>query len=325
LTQGGIFITHEFGSSGDYFGGPSKFQGAVVLFEVQHGSLSVEYRVNKGKRDFENSTIIPHVASSLSQNAFAIALDFGERDTVDIWAEVGGRRLSVFNGRARVGGQKRWLSVNGHCPTNATELMVVSARLSYPDFLSGAPSLPEPEVSVSDFDPMSQLKHREFGLLSRVLVRFRENKTVDGDLDSVFDGILEIGRVVSKSSELNPTMQIIESVMHNYTDSWKRRSLKMIAETDTLRMSLADEVDTVSFSVQAFKYDVAAELALMMARSQDFCKSVTDGIIDIAKQMAEIKGPAGPGPMVRLMVFTAIVELALIGVYAIILHRAKRR
>jgi hypothetical protein len=325
VTQGGIFITREFGSSGDFFGGPSKFHGAVVLFEVRHGSLSVEYRVNKGKRAFENSTIIPHVESSLSQNSFTIALEFGDRDTLDVWAEVGGRRLSVFNGHARVSGQKKWLSVNGCCPTNATELMVVAARLSYPDFLSGALSLPEPDVLVGEFDSMSQLKHREFVLLSRVLVAWRQNRSVDGDLDSVFDGIMEIGRVIGKSSKLNPTLRMIEGVMHNYTDSWKRRSLRMIAEAETLRTGLAGEVTTVSFLVQVFEWNVAAELALMKTSSQNFCKSVTEGIVEIANRMAEMRRPTGPVFIIRLMVFTAIVEIALLGLYAIILNRAKRR
>jgi hypothetical protein len=122
-------------------------------------------------------------------------------------------------------------------------------------------------------------------------VAFRENRSVDGDLDSVFDGIMKIGRVIGKSSKLNPTLRMIEGVMHNYTHSWKRRSLRMIAETEILRRSLAGEVTTVSFLVQVFEWDVTAELALMKASSQNLCKSVTEGIVEIANRMAEMRRP----------------------------------
>jgi hypothetical protein len=291
LSQGSLFIIEEFGATGSHFGGFTKFHGAVVAFEVVNNTVSCEYRVNNGRISFENSTIMPHLTLDLVRPVFTIKVDFSTRNMVRVSALIENPPVVVYWGRTRIGNPKAWFSINGHCPSNDTELSVVRVRMSYEDekpapAISESPRAP-PLIGVQEFDPASGLKHRHFNRLSRVLLMSRETAIIEGSADDVLEGMLEIGRVIRGSTKLHPTKQVIEAVMHNYTDSWRRRSLRMVSETEMLRTTLAGDVASVSYLVEDFRWNVGHETSQLRRQSKGAADSLTEGLREMVTEMTE--------------------------------------
>jgi hypothetical protein len=111
----------------------------------------------------------------------------------------------------------------------------------------------------------------------------------------VFDALLEIDRVLNASAALGPTERIIERVMHNDTDSCGRQNLRMVAETNKLRMSRSGEVGTASFLAEDFRWNVAHELAEPMNQPNQSCKDIADSFLDLAVQ-STLADKASPSP-----------------------------
>jgi hypothetical protein len=323
LLRGGLFVTEEFGCVGEHFGGFAKFQGGAAIFEVVNRTLSVEYRVCDGRFDYSNSTIMPHHTAELRSDTFTLTLNFTMRSMLTVSYECADKSDVVYFGRSRIGNPKAWFSINVHAPTPGVEVAISRIEMSYQDS-KPSPGVPErsPAAAPAGFDPASQLTHSDFGKLSRVIVDSREGAPVESGQWAVFDGLLEIDRVVEKSSKVWPTKQAIENAMHNYTDAWKRRSLRMIGETEMLKFSLKSEVAVAGFLLEDFKWNIAREVSELKSQAKGFADGITEGISDIAIQTAEMaRAERGVAPvLVRGLIAIGIAEVVALAIYG-----AKRR
>jgi hypothetical protein len=328
LTQGGLFITEEFGATGPHFGGFTKFHGAVVAFEIVNSTISYEYRVNNGRISFENSTIMPHLTLDLMRPVFTIKVDFTPPSMVRVSTLTEKPPAVVYRGWTRIGNPKAWFSINVHCPSNDTELSVVQVQMSYEDerpdpAISESPRAP-PSIGVEEFDPASGLQHRHFNRLSRVLVMSRESDTIEGSADDVLEAMLEIGRVIGGSTKLHLTKTGIEAIMHNYTDSWRRRSLRMVSETELLRTTLAGEVASVSYLVEDFRWNVGRETSELRRQSKGATDVLNEGIREMITQMTETTRwkKTASQLVVKILIALGIGEAIAVAIIAL---RGKRR
>jgi hypothetical protein len=112
--------------------------------------------------------------------------------------------------------------------------------------------------------------------------------------------------------------------MHNYTDAWKRRSLRMIAETEMLKSGLAGEVGAVGFLVDDFRWNVAHEVAELKTQAKGFADSLAEGIADIALQTAEMsRAEKGVAPvLIKGLIAIGIAEVVALAIYG---TKRKRR
>jgi hypothetical protein len=263
-----------------------------VIFEVANGTLSVEYRISDGRIDYSNSTIMPHRTINLRSTSFTLTLNFTMRSMLTVSCESSEQLDVVYFGRSRIGNPKAWFSVTAQVPTRGVEVAVSRIRMSYQD--------PKPS-SVPQTSPPA----------------------FDGG-GGVFEGMLEIDRVVEKSSKVQPMKKAIEKAMYNYTDAWKRRSLRMTAETGMLKSSLAGEVAAVQFLVEDFKWNVAHEVTQLKSQAKGFADAIAEGIADIALQTAEMsKAEQGVAPVLaKGLIAIGIAEVIALAIYGT--HRRRR-
>jgi hypothetical protein len=177
----------------------------------------------------------------------------------------------------------------------------------------------EPDALDLDFKNESGLVHRQFRRLSQVLVASRENSEVDGSIGALFEALLELDRVLNVSTTIEETKKIIEKVMHNYTDSWGRRTLRMVSEAEILRISLSGEAGTAAFLVEDFRWNVAHELLELRNHSEQWCKDVANTFLDLAADV-QVQGAPQPRPrgsaIAGFLAFVAVVESAALVLYA---------
>jgi hypothetical protein len=252
-TQGGIYLTEDFAQAGTHFGGPAIFHGSAALFEISDSRIRFEFRDNNGQIDFTGLSIIPHLTIDLKSDIFGIQIELSSFRMVRIYSIVDDQNMMIFSGKIREDLGKTWLSIVASCPQPSTELTVIRANLSFADEPLPMMQLQPRTISVSEFDPASGLEHREFQRLSHVLVNSRENHELYSDTDLVFEAILELDRVLNATATSGPTQKAIAKISSNITDSWKRRSLKMVDETHTVRRTLFQSIAVIRFRLKFFE------------------------------------------------------------------------
>jgi hypothetical protein len=106
-----------------------------------------------------------------------------------------------------------------------------------------------PPIGVSEFDPATVRIDRELRRLSRVFVLSRQNVDVDADAstETIFEAILETDRVLNASATVG---RVKKAIAANFTDTWRRRALRMESESENLRMRLSVEVEALDFIVR---------------------------------------------------------------------------
>jgi hypothetical protein len=303
VCRGGVFITDEFGATGPRFGGPVKYNGSAILFEISKGVIAFQFETN--------GVSSPPVAFPLPTATLGLTIDFTNDTSVRVNSTVGAIR--TFNGR----GDKQWLSLTADCPVNGTAFSIVSADLSFKDKKPERP----PPVAIDESRPLRDL---DFQILSRVISEWPDKEAAS--VVVVLDAMVEIGRVVAKSSKLSNTKAVIENAMHNYTDAWRRRSLVMTAETETLRMSIAAEVGTVSWLIEDFRWNVEHELADLTVKAKGFRDSVLQGIKEIIQDInSDRRLETGTPTFVKVLVVIALAEIVVLGLRALRLKKKERR
>jgi hypothetical protein len=306
LTQGGLYLTDDFAQSGSHFGGPAVFHGSAVLFEISGGAIRFEFRENNGQIDFTNASIIPHLTIDLASEIFAVKIEFSTFRVLRISTTINDQNMMIFYGKAREDLAKTWLSIVATSPDPATEFMVLGANLSFAD---EPPTIrPEPPtITPSEFDPSSGLEHREFQQLSRVLVSSRGDTDIYADTNFVFEAIRELDRVLNATATFGPTKKAIARITANITDSWKRRSLKMVDETHTINRALAGETESLTFRVRMFRTGITHRLGELRDGTERWADSAAKAFAAAAEIAFEL--PPRRYAMERIPALLLVVAL----------------
>jgi hypothetical protein len=317
LLQGGIFLTSEFGLEGRFFGGPPKFLGIAVIFEIQNLQIRIGVHVNNGSRDLSEFPFVPDTTFPLVTNEFTIKIISNLPESFSVSLLVSENETLVYESQPEFG--KSWLSVTG--VSNITEFSILSANLS---FVDEKVALPEEEevyegpVNV-EFHPESGLTHTEFRRLSAALVAVQENLSLITGMDELFQGILELGRVLNGSAKVRSTQRAIEKILFSYVDSWKRRSFVMISETETLRLSLMGEASSVSFLIEDFRYNVGHEFQELKVGAGEIAERMNAEIAETARYIQSLKNSKALTSGNRLPTFlymAAVIEVICLLLYA---------
>ena len=227
-TRGAIFMTSEFGPQGKIFGGPEKFDGAALLFEIKNNFIAYEYRVNNGKVVYTDSDIMAFVTLQLENQEFSIELSFTDDGNVKVTSEIMNRKVLIYEGVARTSVKKCWIAVTAESVENTSELSLVGVKSSF-----GVEE--EPQQTFPDEEEDST------------------QNSGNKDVIAILDEILRVSRIANRSAKLRFVHNAVEKAMYKQTNSWKRRSYRMINDTQASKASLIKQLRFVQDSFDDYR------------------------------------------------------------------------
>ena len=297
-TKGGVFMTSEFGPQGEIFGGPEKFDGAALLFEIKNGFIAYEYRVNNGKVVYTDSDIMAFVTLQLYGDEFAVHLAFSDDGNVKIESNIMNRHVTIYQGTARTSVKKCWIAVTAECVENTGELSLMGVKSSFG-------TSDEAEEEEAPEEPVGQV----------------DVKSVEGILDQ----IMVVANAVNRSAKLRFVHDAVDKAMFKHTDSWRRRSYTMIDDTKELKETLMQQLVFVQDSMDDFRMTIKQRLDRMKTTAKNLCRELYLAMFSITE---DLKNPVDKGVMTAVafvIEFIGIAEACALAVLGIRFLRNSRK
>ncbi|OHT08444.1 hypothetical protein TRFO_23046 [Tritrichomonas foetus] len=330
ITKIGVYLTEDFGASGSCFGGPCIFHGVAVMAQIYHGMLTFEVRRNDGTINYTKSSILPTMDISSNCNEFTITVQNLKENFIKIFTIVNGKNDVLHMGPIYIPYEKNWFSITADNNKTINEVVLTHARTSFKDEVFNfneveydgfgqfskeqlmAESNNNQPASVSEFDPESGLNHTEFSRISRVLVRMKNNRQLDINADAILEGIIEIYNVLNLSCTMKSTTEVIQLVVHPFTDSWARRIYSAVEETGELREELSNQLKSAEKALNAFKGRLFKDFTKLNTTIEEIQHSLIENIqnsskiVDVLKKKERV---AKGSKLVQFLTYFAIIEV----------------
>lgn len=256
----GIWLIDAHGADGDFYGGPSIFNGLVLIgsvFTNNTGDKFLKLKLIQSKK-FEKHEENDDADYTMNLSIPVFDIDF--HITPDR-VEVSLSNSVVINTSLSTDLSKAWLGVTAMCDDYTSRIDILHAKFAVLEYMQmrHADSMRQQHADKrsSHTEPIARpvLRNPSFGIMKREILEYREsggklhgNRTVQHVMNTCTE-FAEVLEDVATYTQLN---NFVVKTLVPYARGWQKRTFKIIESVDNAKRILSDALNQTSALINVF-------------------------------------------------------------------------
>lgn len=318
----GIWMTKDFGISGEVFGGPSQFHGVCILTRYNGTSIFIEIRENDGHENFDKLFFYPTFIESLISPKLFFAINYTS-PFLSVNVKIDGKIINIFNEKPRVKVRRHWFSITGK---NYNEKLFSGNPIKINSVFFRGKKAPQIQKQIEfrkNGTVMSMLSALSNNLNNKNKFNKNEKNTnlpSEYSIDTIeiikcFDELIDFSSSLSTTEEV---LSVVNDQVTSFSDKWQRRAIGITKQTEEIREEIAKQLNNTEIALQQFNNDLQSELEDFKDDihkiESDLYFKVLEGY-KLSKQLKEEKKLVKKGGIPKKLMYVSIMEIAALALF----------
>ena len=305
----GIWLTKDFGTTGEIFGGPSKFYGFAILVMIVENKIDIETRENDGHEEFKGNEFAPKFNCTLKNPVVDFEIEY-QSPVLRVNVTADQNEYVVFHEKPRVKVRRHWFSISSNSITRKEPILVNSVLFS-------GNKVPQTQEMINT------RKNQTLPILSSLYHQVKENKSDIHILEMIqcLDEVLELSSSLSSADEV---LEVVSDKILSFSDKWQRRSINLTNKVFDLRMNIKSRLMDAEDAFNALLGDLQMDILNFQDEIQkiesDMYFQVLEGY-SLSKSIKQEKKDVKKSFLPRCLMYTSIIEIIIVVLLSIFYPR----
>ncbi|OHS95769.1 hypothetical protein TRFO_38095 [Tritrichomonas foetus] len=248
MSQFGIWLSKDFGLSGNVFGGPLCLKGLGILFKISKGKLEIQI-VEKSKSElFEVQNFTPSFQIAPKSSKLNVVISKGTKLVITV--VVDNEKHQIHENRDFVL-KKSWIGVTAKNDQNKSPLKITSILIK---IYNETNSINQEIIQSESYHQRKEIIEYIHNLSQKINNEsFKPNSS---EIVKVVDNLNYAVESISDPIDLN---SIISQTMIPFTANWQKRNVKMGKQTTQFVKKIKEELNAVEQQFETFKKDITRQ------------------------------------------------------------------
>lgn len=308
----GIWMTKDFGPTGEVFGGPSQFHGICILMHYNGTSIFTEIRENDGKEKFDELFFYPSSIEPFSSQNLLLTINYTS-PYLSINITIDKNTKNIFNEKPRVKVRRHWFSITGQ---NNDKKPFYGNQIKVNSILFKGEKVQQ---------IFKQIKFRKSNTSMPMISALSNNLNssslkndflVDAiEIIKCFDELIDFS---SSLSTRNEVLFVVNDQVTTFSDKWQRRAISMTKKTEEIKVKIIQQLNNTENALKQVKDDLQVQLEDFRDDihkiESDLYFKVLEGY-KLSKQLKEERKIVKKGGIPKKLMYATIMEIAALALF----------